>query len=366
LEILHYVDENHLSWSKPWVDLLKEMRKQDETLEHVVVCRPGGTLKDRLVSEGFRVFEYKPAFPWLPPLCAAFGRILDEVRPCVIHTRLSSAAHIGGYWGAKKKIPVISTVDKFPKGRYYTHSDVLIAVSTAVAKHLKEQGFTSECIKIVPNPVNIENYKLDVGKRKDLRDKEGVQEGEIVILGMGRFVPWKGFDLLIRAVSSLDVQRPLRLWLVGDGPMKDELMKLAKDVTGDDPGKHVKFFPFAKDVRPFLWASDLFVQPSHYVPGSGGPEAFGLALLEAMASGLPVVAFACGGTLDLVQDGRTGWLAEPGSLDSLKSAISRAINALKFKQREQIDSEEIERFNVKNIAGEFVLLYKNVLSSSAR
>jgi glycosyltransferase involved in cell wall biosynthesis len=143
-------------------------------------------------------------------------------------------------------------------------------------------------------------------------------------------------------------------------------MKLAKDVTGDDPGKHVKFFPFAKDVRPFLWASDLFVQPSHYVPGSGGPEAFGLALLEAMASGLPVVAFACGGTLDLVQDGRTGWLAEPGSLDSLKSAISRAINALKFKQREQIDSEEIERFNVKNIAGEFVLLYKNVLSSSAR
>jgi len=360
------VDENNLSWSKPWVDLLKEMRKQDETLEHVVVCRPGGTLKDRLVSEGFRVFEYKPAFPWLPPLCAAFGRILDEVRPCVIHTRLSSAAHIGGYWGAKKKIPVISTVDKFPKGRYYTHSDVLIAVSTAVAKHLKEQGFTSECIKIVPNPVNIENYKLDVGKRKDLRDKEGVQEGEIVILGMGRFVPWKGFDLLIRAVSSLDVQRPLRLWLVGDGPMKDELMKLAKDVTGDDPGKHVKFFPFAKDVRPFLWASDLFVQPSHYVPGSGGPEAFGLALLEAMASGLPVVAFACGGTLDLVQDGRTGWLAEPGSLDSLKSAISRAINALKFKQREQIDSEEIERFNVKNIAGEFVLLYKNVLSSSAR
>jgi len=366
LEILHYIDENHLSWSKPWIDLLKEMRRQDETLEHVVVCRPRGTLRDRLVSEGFRVFEYKPAFPWLPALCAGFGRILDEVRPCVIHTRLSSAAYIGGYWGAKKKIPVVSTVDKFPKGRYYTHSDVLIAVSTAVAKHLKEQGFTSECIKIVPNPVNIENYKLDVGKRKDLRDKEGVQEGEIVILGMGRFVPWKGFDLLIRAVSSLDVQRPLRLWLVGDGPMKDELMKLAKDVTGDDPGKHVKFFPFAKDVRPFLWASDLFVQPSHYVPGSGGPEAFGLALLEAMASGLPVVAFACGGTLDLVQDGRTGWLAEPGSLDSLKSAISRAINALKFKQREQIDSEEIERFNVKNIAGEFVLLYKNVLSSSAR
>lgn len=358
MEILHYVDENHLSWSKPWVDLLKEMRKQDETLEHVVVCRPGGTLKDRLVSEGFRVFEYKPAFPWLPPLCAAFGRILDEVRPCVIHTRLSSAAHIGGYWGAKKKIPVVSTVDKFPKGRYYTHSDVLIAVSTAVAKHLKEQGFVSEDIKVIPNPVNVEDYKRDTDRRKDLRDKEGVQEGEIVILGMGRFVPWKGFDLLIRAVSSLDVQRPLRLWLVGDGPMKDELMKLARDVTGDDPGKHVKFFPFAKDVRPFLWASDLFVQPSHYVPGSGGPEAFGLALLEAMASGLPVVAFACGGTLDLVKDGENGLLAKPGDIESLKNALEIAISG-KFLEQARVNAlAGAKKYHVSSIAKSHLELYR--------
>jgi len=355
------VDENNLSWSKPWIDLLKEMRSQDGSLEHVVVCRPGGTLKERLEGEGFNVFDYKPTFSWAPAFCAGFGRILDTVRPSIIHTRLSSAAFIGGYWGNKKKIPVISTVDKFPKGSYYLRSNLLIAVSTAVAEHLKSLGFDSEKIKVVPNPVNIADYKLDVKKRKEFRQKEGVRDEELVVLGMGRFVPWKGFDLLIKAVSSLDVQRPLRLWLVGDGPMKEDFMKLAKDVIGGTPGKQVKFFPFARDVRPFLWTSDLFVQPSYYVPGSGGPEAFGLALLEAMASGLPVVAFACGGTLDLVKDGRNGWLAEPGSLNSLKFALEKAINAFTFQQRNLADSEEIARYDIKTIAREFVLLYKNIL-----
>lgn len=352
------MDENNLSWSKPWIDLLKEMRSQDGSLEHVVVCRPGGTLKERLEGEGFNVFDYKPTFSWVPAFCAGFGRILDTVRPSIIHTRLSSAAFIGGYWGNKKKIPVISTVDKFPKGSYYLRSNFLIAVSTAVAEHLKSLGFDSEKIKVVPNPVNIVDYKLDVKKRKEFRQKEGVRDEELVVLGMGRFVPWKGFDLLIKAVSSLDVQRPLRLWLVGDGPMKDELMKLARDVTGDDPGKHVKFFPFAKDVRPFLWASDLFVQPSHYVPGSGGPEAFGLALLEAMASGLPVVAFACGGTLDLVKDGENGLLANPGDLGDLKDVLKRAINEKFIEQARANASARAKNYDIHSVAETHLELYR--------
>jgi len=352
------VDENNLSWSKPWIDLLKEMRSQDGSLEHVVVCRPGGTLKERLEGEGFNVFDYKPTFSWAPAFCAGFGRILDTVRPSIIHTRLSSAAFIGGYWGNKKKIPVISTVDKFPKGSYYLRSNLLIAVSTAVAEHLKSLGFDSEKIKVVPNPVSVADYKLDVKKRKEFRQKEGVRDEELVILGMGRFVLWKGFDLLIKAVSSLDVQRPLRLWLVGDGPMKEDLMKLAKDVIGGAPGKQVKFFPFARDVRPFLWASDLFVQPSHYVPGSGGPEAFGLALLEAMASGLPVVAFACGGTLDLVKDGGNGLLAKPGDIESLKNALEIAISG-KFLEQARVNAlAGAKKYHVSSIAKSHLELYR--------
>ncbi|MCD6182953.1 MAG: glycosyltransferase family 4 protein [Thermovirga sp.] len=173
-------------------------------------------------------------------------------------------------------------------------------------------------------------------------------------------MPWKGFDLLIRAVGTLRSDRPISLWLMGDGPMREKLIKLAEEVFRGLPNRKVKFFPFAKDVRPFLWACDLFVQPSYHVPGSGGPEAFGIALLEAMASGFPVVAFACGGTLDLVRDGHNGWLAEPGNLDSLREALQKALHTVPDEAKNLNAIEEAKRYDVTVIAKQHIELYREL------
>ncbi|MBO8154590.1 glycosyltransferase [Thermovirga sp.] len=361
MRILHHVDENNLSWSKPWLDLLKKIREMDGLVEHFIACRPGGALAGRARDEGFEVLGYRPMFAWSPALCREFGSLLEEIRPDVIHTRLSSAAFIGSYWGKKKKIPVVATVDKFPKGRYYANSTLLIAPSTAVAKHMENQGFSTSKIRIIANPVAVKKYEPNSKEREKLRNQEGVKPSELVILGMGRFVPWKGFDLLIRAVGALGADRPISLWLVGDGPMREELIKLAEEVFRGLSNRRVKFFPFAKDVRPFLWASDLFVQPSYHVPGSGGPEAFGIALLEAMASGLPVVAFACGGTLDLVRDGHNGWLAEAGDSDSLKKALQKALCVIPDKTKSLMAIEEAKKHDVFAIAEQHLRLYKELI-----
>lgn len=358
MKILHYVDENNLSWSKPWLDLLKKIREMDGLVEHFIACRPGGALAGRARDEGFEVLGYRPMFAWSPVLCREFGSLLEEIRPDVIHTRLSSAAFIGSYWGKKKEIPVVATVDKFPKGRYYANSTLLIAPSTAVAKHMESQGFSTNRIRIIANPVAVKKYEPNLKEREKLRNQEDVKPSELVILGMGRFVSWKGFDLLIRAVGALREDRSISLWLVGEGPMREELIKLAEEVFRGLPNRRVKFFPFAKDVRPFLWACDLFVQPSYHVPGSGGPEAFGIALLEAMASGLPVVAFACGGTLDLVRDGHNGWLAEPGNLDSLREVLQKALHAVPDEAKSLNAIEEAKRYDVAAIAEKYLELYR--------
>ncbi|MEG3066665.1 hypothetical protein [Acetomicrobium sp.] len=80
MKILHYVDENMLSWSRPWLQLLEEIGKKDD-VKQAILCRPGGTLKRQAEEAGFKVFAYKPAAAWCPPLCRGFKEILEDFRP---------------------------------------------------------------------------------------------------------------------------------------------------------------------------------------------------------------------------------------------------------------------------------------------
>lgn len=361
MKILHYVDENMLSWSRPWLQLLEEIGKK-EGVEQAILCRPGDTLKRQAEKAGFKVFAYKPATAWCPPLCRGFKEILEDFEPDIIHTRLSTASAIAGYWAKKAKIPVVSTVDKYPKGKYYVNSSLLVAPSQAVARHMKDQGFSDEKIVVIANPIRVADYAPKEEERTRFRSAEGIDENTLVLLAMGRFVAWKGFDLLIEATASLKTDKPFCLWIVGDGPMREDLLqKTKRHFAETDPGK-VRFFPFAEDVRPYLWAADLFVQPSFYVPGSGGPEGFSLALVEALAAGLPAVAFDCGGAPDIIKEGINGWLAEPGNVNSLTSALQRALNHLPNDKMKLQAIKEATKLDVSCIATLYLEVYQSFIS----
>jgi glycosyltransferase involved in cell wall biosynthesis len=360
MKILHYVDENMLSWSKPWLQLLEEIGKKDD-VEQAILCRPGGTLKRQAEEAGFKVFAYKPAAAWCRPLCRGFKEILEDFRPDVVHTRLSTASAIAGYWATKARIPVVSTVDKYPKGKYYVNSSLLVAPSRAVARHMKDQGFGGEKIVIIANPIRVADYAPKEEERTRFRSAEGIDENTLVLLAMGRFVAWKGFDLLIEATASLKTDKPFCLWIVGDGPMREDMLqKTKRHFAETDPGK-VRFFPFAEDVRPYLWAADLFVQPSFYVPGSGGPEGFSLALVEALAAGLPAVAFDCGGAPDIIKEGVNGWLAEPGNVNSLRGALQRALNHLPDGKMRAQAMQKAAKLDVSHVAASYLEVYQSFI-----
>ncbi|WP_332637044.1 glycosyltransferase family 4 protein [Acetomicrobium sp.] len=245
-------------------------------------------------------------------------------------------------------------MDKYPKGKYYVNSSLLVAPSRAVARHMKDQGFGGEKIVIIPNPIRVADYAPKEEERARFRSAEGIDENTLVLLAMGRFVAWKGFDLLIEATASLKTDKPFCLWIVGDGPMREDLLQKAKKHFAEtDPGK-VRFFPFAEDVRPYLWAADLFVQPPFYVPGSGGPEGFSLALVEALAAGLPAVAFDCGGAPDIVKEGVNGWLAEPGNVNSLRGALQRALNHLPDGKMRAQAMQKAAKLDVSRIATSYL------------
>jgi glycosyltransferase involved in cell wall biosynthesis len=354
MKILHYVDENRLSWAVPWLQLLKGL--ENAGLHNVIACRPGGTLEGLARGQGFEVATYRPSLQSIPALCRGFGKIVSNVKPDLIHTRLSSAALIGGYWGKKAGIPVVSTVDKYPKGKYYKNTDLLFACSTAVASHMLAEGFPREQVVVVHNPVETSRYKRDDEKRAFFRREQGVEEDDLVILGAGRLVDWKGFDLLARAFSRVQAPRSF-LWIAGSGP---EEGKIREEI--ERTGARAKLFPFAEDIRSHLWAADVFAQPSTE------PEGFSLMLLEAMSAGLPVIATRIGGTTDILQDVPAGRTIEPGNEQELTDALRQTLHST----REELllmgkFSEGRSRgFSISRIVEKTLIFYKGLYRPKIR
>ncbi len=148
--------------------------------------------------------------------------------------------------------------------------------------------------------------------------------------------------------------------------MEEALRDLGQRINSRRQGiVKVSFFPFADDVRPYLRAADIFVQPSWHVPGSGGPETFSLALLEAQAAGLPAVVFDCGGAPDLVEDGFNGWLAAPGDVTSLRHALEKAVAATGKSEFALRARKRAAAHDVKGAAELHLGLYRSIVGRKA-
>lgn len=351
MKVLHYVDDNVLSWGKPYVQLLGALR--DLGCENVIVCRPGGTLADLMKESGFEVHTFKPLIAALPGLARGFGKIVRSVKPDIVHTRLSSAANIAGLFGKKLNIPVLSTVDKFPRRKYYENATLILPCSASVSQHMLSQGFPPEKIQAIPNAVDVKNYARNLEVRERIRKSEGLDDGTICFLGMGRLIDWKGFDDLLRGFAEfLKTRDDSVLWIAGDGREREGLQKLADDlgISG-----RVKFWGFLDDVKPVLWGADIYIHPSW------GDEAFGLSLLEAMSASLPAIASDSGGMTEILSNGN-GLIFPKRNITALVRCMEEC--AAKIPQLSSAALSRARDFDISAIAAQTFTLYKNVMAGS--
>lgn len=353
-KILHYVDENRLAWAESWIQLIREL--ESKGLTNQVVCKSGGTLTDRLHEAGLPFETYNIPISWLPQTGLKLGGIISAFSPDIIHTRLSSAARIGGFWAKKTGIPVIETVDKYPKAHYHKNADHLITCSESVKRHMIKLGYPETMISTVFNPVDPKKYVFDKDKAIYVRDMLGILPNEKVILGAGNFVEMKGFDNLIKAFQLLilDSRQDLKLLLLGEGEEKDTLCKLIKS---SGLGKKVIMPGFVQDIRPYMWASDIFVLSSKK------PEPFGVVLIEAMASGLASIATKAGGPIDIIKDGVNGCLVEINSAKDIAKKIKLLLEDDNLKNKIAVEGIETvsKNFNVKDIALKHIEIYKKII-----
>ena len=230
----------------------------------------------------------------------------------------------------------------------FKNADHLIAVSNKLKEGMKEyfEGEAIPDISLVPNMVNTEFF--------DLQKEKGRPADEFTFFFLGELQWHKGVDLLIKAFYGLLHQkdRKCRLIIGGEGKGKRHLMKLIKHYEIEESvsftGKLSR-----EEVKDYMQFADGFVLPSRY-------EAFGVVLLEAMASGLPVVATKSGGPEDFVPE-LAGYLIEPGDDKALMEAMNKMVLERTTFKDEEIAAYVRENFSPQVISEQYLKLYKEIL-----
>jgi glycosyltransferase involved in cell wall biosynthesis len=230
----------------------------------------------------------------------------------VLHAHLSTSAVNGALAARLARVPGIATVHGMSGKLSFVACHHLIAVSAPVQRHLVAQGVHEAKISIVPNGLKLTGPSLG---KQEARERLGLPPDVKVIGCVARLTALKGIDHLLAAHRRLlDDWPDVRCVVVGDGDLRDELVSLARSLGTQD---HVVFTGYRRDVVDVLPALDVFVFPTLR-------EAMGIALVEAMAAGLPVVATRVGGIPDVITE-ETGLLVNPGDPIALADAASQLL-----------------------------------------
>ena len=201
--------------------------------------------------------------------------------------------------------------DNFLTRWLYRQSDQTVTTSEDIAKYLSTKfKFLNGSIHSIPTGVNIARF-LPANKKRahEFRRQTKPSVESKILLMVSTLRSWKGHRETLRALRYLD---EFCLWIVGDGPLETELKTIVSEL---EISEKVIFWGFQQDVAEFFQKADLFLQPSlrH--------EGVSQSLLQAQASGLPVVASDIGGLNEVVEHGVTGRLIEPGSESAILGAI---------------------------------------------
>ena len=191
--------------------------------------------------------------------------------------------------------------------------DAFTAIGKRNAEFYRSLGIPQS--KIFPTPLAVDNdffqheWRRLEPQRATLRAQVGIPADAVVILTIGRLLPWKGILDLVKAFSTLGDNEKVHLVIAGDGPQRAELEAFV--AAGKIPRVHFAGFQNYTQVPTYYAMSDIFVLPSFREP-------WGCVVSEAMNFALPIVASRDGGAVgDLVEDGENGFLFDYGSVEQL-------------------------------------------------
>lgn len=293
-----------------------------ENFKHFIVYRYGTNIKFLSTNVSFGMF-WKPLSHAVDIVNVNFdippgpfaGLLYAQIKkvPLVVNYRGDWVDNYGSFF----RKTIISLFNKYLVDRLLQQADVIISPTECYIKESRFLGKYRNKIIVIPNGINFEDFNINTSKY-ECRNILNLPSHDRILLFVGTLGPHKGPDILLKSFSLIIKNiKDVSLVFVGDGIMKDDLIKLASELNIE---KKVKFVGYEADIHRkvmYYKSSDIFIFPT-----IGGHEIFGNVNLEAMACGIPIVASNIGGVPDLVEDGVNGLLVPPKSIEELSKVIS--------------------------------------------
>jgi N-acetyl-alpha-D-glucosaminyl L-malate synthase BshA len=315
------------------------------------------------------------AFAGIIPFCKAEFlwtlAILFKERVDIIHThwlipqsligavfhRITGVPHVATIHGSDLNLMKTNTVFKFLCRFIVRNSDMITVNSTYMKQQLLSIVPDSvQKIQVIPMGVESEKYqKLNFA---DMKQKIGTKH---IILNVGRLIDWKGTIHLIDAIPMVLQHAPdTRLLIIGSGPEKEHLVQRTHELSLEEK---VKFLGKVNDddLVAYYHVADVFVLPS--VNKSGKTEGLGVVLLEAMASGCPVIGSNVGGIPDIITDCENGFVVPERDSIQLAERIVRLLLDTELREtfRKNGYNKIKESFSWDRISNQFASVYQQVL-----
>lgn len=298
--------------------------------------------------------------------------LIRDWRPHVIHTHGVRANLIGRLANRAEGFPAksVTTVHSIMSLDYpvawkrmvfgaaeqktWPYVDHFILVSEAMKRDLIQIGMPKDKLSVVHNALELPDAPQEHVPVTNLRELIGVGDDVTIVGTVARLHPVKGHTYLLKAIQKIVQQRQdvVFPW-IGDGDLHAELEREAKELGVD---KYIKMLGFRKDVPDLLPQLDLFVLPSL-------SEGLSVAILEALAVGVPMIATAVGGTPEVITDHEDGLLVPPADPDALAESICLLVKNTELRRRLAKAGQEMvfRRFALTRLVRETTEVYKNLL-----
>src|SRR5467141_3467915 len=238
----------------------------------------------------------------------------------------------------------------------FNHGVVPVPVAEKVAASLTRLYGIQQC-HVIPNCIPVDRYACPQTPRRDWRAREGFADRHVLFVCVARFAGQKNHALLLRAFAQGPASNPnAHLVLVGDGELREQLEDQANDLG---LGSQVRFLGLRTDIPDVLGAMDVFVLSSDW---EGNP----LSVIEAMASGLPVVSTAVGGVPDLFESGKEGLIVRPGDVQGLSNSMAYLLENREARLSMGMAAAQRarENYDVSTMVQAYEELYEDVVNLS--
>ena len=344
------------------VSLCYSIAKNSKNTNYMYFLFEGGAVAKEMKERGIPVIVSNSSrYRWRKSI-KQFVRFCEEEKIDVVINHMNCPIACAHVFGVKKYFPHIKIIGYMhsnqknflsnKKGKFFyvpliRRMQRVCYKVVAISEFVKKTGM--DTFMLESNKIEVIYNGIDCKKFEIQTKTNGKNEMNLIFVG--RLIREKGVQFLIRAISQLSQNTKVHLHIVGYGPMYEELKELSEELHVD---KRIVFWGKRMNIQEFLERAIFFVHPAIC------EEGFGITLVEAMAAGVPCIAYDGGAIPEIIDHNVNGFLVEKGSVEKLTEQIEQAYDLYTDGQYEKMSRAAVEKakmFDIRSMVQKLEALY---------